>query len=251
LQARLDTLRLSYLDTHPDVIQLKMQIQDLMKALESERRRPSQGERSGAGNMNESAMNSPIYQQLRRELSQAQVTVESLKARIAESQRLLREESQRGQGLRSGDARLADLTRDTQLNREIYQDLLRRRERARVSMSLDNDRQGLTFSIQEPATLPQAPKGPRFWHFVFGGLALGILVPFGLLFVRMQIDPRVRFGETIPKAHNVPVLATIPHLWSPDEVKHLSAELPVLKLVLVATVVVSAIISVLRMAQVL
>lgn len=251
LQARLDTMRLSYLDTHPDVIQLKMQIQDLTKALESERRRPSQDARVGAANMNESAMNSPIYQQLRRELSQAQVTVESLKARIAESQRLLREESQRGQGVRSGDARLADLARDNQLNREIYQDLLRRRERARVSMSLDDDRQGLAFSIQEPATLPQAPKGPRFWHFVFGGLALGILVPFGLLFARMQVDPRVRFGETIPKAHNVPVLATIPHLWSPEEVKQLRAELPVLKLALVATVIVCAVLSVLRMAQVL
>ena len=251
LQTRLDTIRLSYLDTHPDVIQLKMQIQDLTKALESERRRPSQDSRVGASNMNESAMNSPIYQQLRRELSQAQVTVESLKARIAESQRLLREESQRGQGVRSGDARLADLARDNQLNREIYQDLLRRRERARVSMSLDDDRQGLAFSIQEPATLPQAPKGPRFWHFVFGGFALGILVPFGLLFVRMQIDPRVRFGETIPKAHNVPVLATIPHLWSPDEVKQLRAELPVLKLALVATVIVCVILSALRLAQVL
>jgi hypothetical protein len=118
-------------------------------------------------------------------------------------------------------------------------------------MSLDNDRQGLTFSIQEPATLPQAPKGPRFWHFVFGGLALGVLVPFGLLYVRMQIDPRVRIGDTIPKAHNVPVLATIPHLWTPDELKQLSAELPVLKLAVVATVAVCAILSMLRMAQVL
>ena len=148
LQARLDTLRLSYLDTHPDIVQLKLQIQDLTKAANSERQRPNQAERSGRGEMNESAMNSPIYQQLRRELSQAQVTVDGLKARIAESQRLLREEAQRGRGLRSGDARLSDLARDNQINREIYQDLLRRRERARVSMSLDDDRQGLTFNIQ-------------------------------------------------------------------------------------------------------
>ncbi len=251
LQAKLDTMRLSYLDTHPDIIQIKMQIQDLTKALESERQRPSQGERAGRGEMSESAMNSPIYQQLRRELSASQVTVESLKARIAESQRLLRDEAQRGKGVRSGDARLADLARDNQINREIYQDLLRRRERARVSMSLDDDRQGLTFSIQEPATRPQAPKGPRFWHFLVGGFALGLLVPFGLLYIRMQLDPRVRVGDIIPKTHNVPVLATIPHLWTPDELKQLRGELPVLKLVLVATLAVCAILSMLRMAQVL
>jgi len=251
LQTKLDTLRLSYLDTHPDIVQLKLQIQDLTKALESERQRPSEGGRVRRGEMNESAMNSPIYQQLRRELSQSQVTVDTLKARIAESQRLLREEAQRGRGLRSGDARLADLQRDNQINREIYQDLLRRREKARVSMSLDDDRQGPAFSIQEPATLPQAPKGPRFWHFVLGGLALGILVPFGLLYVRMQIDPRVRIGDLIPKTHNVPVVATIPHLWTPNELKQLRRELPVLKLALVLTVVVCGVLSALRFAQVL
>ena len=250
-QAKLDTLRLSYLDTHPDIVQLKLQIQDLTKALATERQRPSQGGRGGRVEMSESAMNSPIYQQLRRELSQNQVTVEALKARIAESQRLLREEGQRGKGLRSGDARLSDLTRDNQINREIYQDLLRRREKARVSMSLDDDRQGLAFNIQEPATLPQAPKGPRFWHFVLSGLVLGVMVPFGLLFARMRVDPRIRFADTISIAHNIPVLATIPHLWTPGELRQLRAEFPGLKLALVATVVVCAILSMLRMAQVL
>jgi protein tyrosine kinase modulator len=250
LQGKLDTLRLSYLDTHPDVIQLKLQIQDLTKALESERKRPK-GERAGRGEMNESAMNSPIYQQLRRELSQSQVTVEALRARIAESQRLLREEAQRGSGVRSSDSRLADLTRDSQINREIYQDLLRRRERARVSMSLDDDRQGLTFTVQEPARLPQAPTGPRFWHFLLGGLALGILVPFGLLYVRMQIDPRIRMGDIILKTHNVPVLATIPHLWTQEEIKQLGMELPVLKLALAGTMALCVILSVLRLTQVL
>jgi len=251
LQSKLDTLRLSYLDTHPDVIQIKLQIRDLTKELDAERKRPKDSASSSRTEMTETAMNSPIYQQLRRELSQTEVTVEALKARIAESQRLLREELQRGKSVRSGDARLADLTRDSQINREFYQDLLRRREKARVSMSLDDDRQGLTFTVQEPATLPQAPKGPRFWHFLLGALVLGTLAPFGLLYARMQFDPRIRVGDTIPKVHNVPVLATIPHLWTQDELKQLGAELPVLKLALVVTLVLCAILSVLRMAGVL
>lgn len=249
LQTKLDTLRLSYLDTHPDIVQLKLQIQDLTKELDAERRRPK-AEHAGA-EVNQVAMNSPIYQQLRRELSQNQVTVEALKARIAESQRLLREEAQRGKGLRSGDARLAELARDSQINREIYQDLLRRREKARVSMSLDDDRQGLTFTIREPATMPQAPKGPRFWHFVLGALVLGTLVPFGLLYARMEVDPRIRIVDTISKAHNIPVLAAIPHLWTQDELKRLKVELPVLKVALVGTVAVCAIVSALRLASVL
>jgi polysaccharide chain length determinant protein (PEP-CTERM system associated) len=248
LQSRLDTLRLSYLDTHPDVVQIKLQIQDLTKALEVERKRPSQ-ERA-RGKMTESAMYSPIYQQMRRELSQSEVTVEALKARIAQYQRMMREEAQRGKGLRTGDARLADLTRDNQINRDIYQDLQRRREKARVSMSLDNDRQGLAFAIQEPATFPQTPIGLRFWHFVLGGLVLGILVPFGLLYARMHVDPRIRVGDTITKVHNVPVLVTIPHLWTPNEIKQLHAELPVLKVALAASLAICVILSVLRVTKV-
>jgi uncharacterized protein involved in exopolysaccharide biosynthesis len=197
--------------------------------------------------MDESALYSPIYQQLRRELQQSQVTVDTLKARIAETRRLIREEAERGKGLRSGDARLSELSRDSQINREFYQDLLRRREKARVSMSLDNDRQGLTFSIQDPATLPQAPKGPRFWHFVLGGLVLGVLVPFGLLYARMKFDPRIRISDSILKVHSVPVLATIPHLWKPGELQQLRAEFPVLKVALVTTVAVCAIVSLLRL----
>jgi polysaccharide chain length determinant protein (PEP-CTERM system associated) len=245
LQTKLDTLRLSYLDTHPDTVQLKLQIQDLNKALEAERRRPSRAD-SGPVEMDESALYSPIYQQLRRELQQSQVTVDTLKARIAEAQRLIREEAQRGKGLRSGDARLSELARDSQINREFYQDLLRRREKARVSMNLDTDRQGLTFSIQEPATLPQAPKGPRFWHFVLGGLALGVVIPFGLLYARMKFDPRIRISDSILKVHSVPVLATIPHLWKPGELRQLRTEFPFLKIALVTTVAVCAVVSLLR-----
>jgi polysaccharide chain length determinant protein (PEP-CTERM system associated) len=247
LQTKLDTLRLSYLDTHPDTIQLKLQIQDLTKALEAERRLSSQSERPGNIEVNESALNSPVYQQLRRELQQSQVTVDALKARIQETHRLIREEAQRGKGLRSGDARLSELSRDSQINREFYQDLLRRREKARVSMSLDNDRQGLTFSIQEPATVPQAPKGPRFWHFVLGGLVLGVLVPFGLLYARMKFDPRIRSSDSIAKVHSVPVLATIPHLWKPGELRQLRAEFPALKIALVATIALCVVASVLRL----
>jgi polysaccharide chain length determinant protein (PEP-CTERM system associated) len=247
LQMKLDTLRLSYHDTHPDTVQLKLQIQDLTKALDSERKRPNEAGPSGRVEMNQLAMNSPVYQQLRRELQQTQVTVEALKARIAESHRLIREEAQRGKGLRSGDTRLSELARDNQVNREFYQDLLRRREKARVSMSMDSDRQGLTFSIQEPATLPRAPKGARFWHFVLGGLVLGVLLPFGLLYARMQIDPRIRIPDSISQVHDVPVLATIPHLWRPGELRQLRAEFPVLKMALVLTLAVCVVASVLRL----
>jgi hypothetical protein len=142
------------------------------------------------------------------------------------------------------------VTRDYQINREIYQDLLRRRENARVSMNLDRDRQGSTFRIQEPATLPLYPSGLRFGHFVLGGILLGILIPLGLLYARLQLDPRIRIGSSISRMHKVPIVAVVPHLWTPREIKALRWELPLLKLAVGATVAVSVALSVLRVIMV-
>ena len=249
LESKLDTLRLSYLDSHPDIIQVKQQIQSLTDNLKAERARREQATRSGKAN--ESVVNNPVYQQLRREQSQNQSQIDALAARLAELQRQLQAEVGRGKRIHSDDARLAELTRDYQINRDIYQDLLRRRENARVSMNMDRERQGLTFKIQEPASLPLAPTGFRFWHFVIAGLLLGVLLPLGFLAARLQFDPRVRVGSEIAAAHKVPIVAVVPHLWSPAELKSLRTELVLLALLAVGTVGISAGASVLRLMKVL
>ena len=246
LQTKLDTLRLSYRDTHPDIVQVKQQMQDLTDQLNAPRARPEKTKRS-----DESAVNNPVYQQLRREQSQNESMIDALKARISELQRQSQEEVSRGKRMHSGDARLAELTRDYQVNRDIYQDLLRRRENARVSMNLDRDRQGLSFKIQEPATLPQSPGGPRFLHFVLGGILLGVLIPLGLLYLRLQFDPRVRVGSQISVAHRLPIITVVPHLWTAGELKSLRAELVLLTFVVVATIAASGAISAMRLMRVL
>src|SRR5882672_9856547 len=47
LESKLDTLRLSYLDTHPDIVQVKQQIQALTDNLRAERTRREEASRSG------------------------------------------------------------------------------------------------------------------------------------------------------------------------------------------------------------
>src|SRR6266850_2214217 len=251
LQSKLDTLRLSYRDTHPDIVQVKQQIQDLTDGINAQRLRREQTKGTGRPEPDEAVVNNPIYQQLRREHSQTQGTIEALQARITELQRQLQNEVGRGKRMHSSDARLAELTRDYQINRDIYQDLLRRRENARVSMNMDSDRQGLTFKIQEPVSLPQAPVGPRFLHFVLGGILLGILIPIGLLYARLQFDPRIRVGSAIVVPHKLPITTIVPHLWSPRELRGLRWELVLLSLIVVATVAASTAASTIRFIEVL
>lgn len=210
LQAELDRLLLSYTDDYPDVIRVRHQLEDLQNEIvaETARREASQAG-GGSGNSNLVSIN-PLYQQLRSEQSTVRANSAALRARVAENEALLESELERGRRVADSEATLAELTRDYEVNRDVYQDLLRRRENARVSMSLDAEHRGLTFRIQEPAVLPQIPSGLRFMHFVLAGLGLGVALPLGLVFLATKVDPRVRSAAELSRELNVPLLVSVP-----------------------------------------
>jgi hypothetical protein len=112
---------------------------------------------------------------------------------------------------------LAELTRDYEVNRDIYRDLLRRRENARVSMSLDEGQQGLSLRVYEPAFLPLKPTGLRFLHFMILGLILAVLIPVAYLVARVQLDPRVRSVEQLTNRLGYRVLASVPVVFLAQE----------------------------------
>lgn len=218
LRSEMDTLRLTYRDTYPDIVRLRHQIEDIKSAIAAEQRRRETAKPGRRTERDDIVINNPVYQQLKTELSQTRVQTDMLQARLAEARRELQQELERGKRVHGGTVTLAELTRDYQVNRDIYQDLVKRRENARVSMNMDRDQQGLTFKIQEPPRLPVYPSGLRFMHIIAIGMVLAIVVPFGLLYLKVTIDPRIRWPGLIVERHRVPVLATVPHTWLPVDV---------------------------------
>jgi polysaccharide chain length determinant protein (PEP-CTERM system associated) len=108
------------------------------------------------------------------------------------------------------DTTLSGLYRHYEATRDVYQDLLKRRENARVSMDLDVERRGLTLRIQEAAELPATPISMRFLHTSTVALLVAFLVPLALLFALVRLDPKVRSGWQIERFSRVAVLAAIP-----------------------------------------
>lgn len=251
LQSQVETLRLSYHDTYPDIVRIRHQIADLTEAIAADRKQREVAKTSGRVEIDDSVINNPMYQQLKRDLSQTQINIDTLNARIAEAKRQMHGALERGKRVHGGEATLAELTRDYQVNRDIYQDLLRRRENARVSMNMDKERQGLTFRIQEPATLPLEPSGLLFRHFLIAALLLGVLVPVGLVFVKLQLDPRIRIGNTIAERNNLPLLASIPHLWPPGDIQAVRQEIQWLNLIAMGTLMVMVLLAALRAVRVI
>lgn len=209
-QHQLEMLRLSYTEDHPDVVSLKHKIEDMTRAIgEADRRQPVATQGGTDPNIN------PLYEELRSRIATEKVELNSLHRRLERSQKLLADEYERLQRLANRQAELAELTRDYDVNRSIYEDMLERKERARLSMTLDIEGQGVTYRIQEPAVYPMTPKGLRLLHFFLAGPVLGVIAPFVILAAYIHFDPRIRFVSRISAVTDVPVLGVVPHITSP------------------------------------
>ena len=205
LQAEQDRLMLTYTDQHPDVVRVRNQIRDLQTQARSGRRSTGMTVLPGAT----PSMN-PVYQQLRTQLTEVRRQGAASASRLATAQALLREELERSRKILGSEGDVTALTRAHDVNKEMYEDLLKRHENARVSMSLDADGRSLGFQIQEPASVPLLATGLRLMHFAVTGLLLAIAIPLLLLSILVKHDPRVRSPLQIERDAGLPVLGTIP-----------------------------------------
>lgn len=206
-QTKLDTLRLSYQETYPDIVALKQQIEDLRRAVD-------QAEHEPVANNDRSSSANPVYQKMKTDLSEAEVNVKTLELKLESSKRMLDSGLSNSKENAEYQAQLADLTRDYTVTKKIYEDLLDRKEKARMSVALDVQGQGLNYRIQEPPAFPNAPVGLRFVHFYLAAPVLGVLIPIGLLIAYIQLDPRIRFLDRVQSVlpPSVRVVMVVPHM---------------------------------------
>lgn len=248
LQSQLDTLRLSYHETYPDIIQLKAQIQDLRTAIAREGTRGSAGAAGGGAAVDERVLTNPLYQELQRALYQTNTLIETLASRYETTKRAYEEQIELSKRVQDYEARLAELTRDYEVNSEIYADLTRRRESARVSMNLDREQKGLTMRIDEPPYMPHKPSGLRFLHFVLGAPILGLLLPVAAVVALRKIDPRVRSEERIIEELDLPLLGVVPHMLVPLEARREAVRSLLLSLFLLGGIIAMVVIIMQRLS---
>ncbi|TBR36140.1 MULTISPECIES: XrtA system polysaccharide chain length determinant [Dyella] len=218
LQSQLDKLLLTYTDEYPDVIRIRHQMDDLRKQMISADANRQAAQAQGIPTPVDSAVQiNPVYQQMKTQLVTVRGDAAAASARLSASESMLQAELERSKRIANSEDVTAELTRDYTVNRDVYQDLLKRRENARVSMNLDAEQRGLTFLIQNPAVMPLTPSGLRFLHFGAAGMALAIAIPLGLLFALVRFDPRVRSVEKLEHDTGLTVLATIPFYPTPRD----------------------------------
>lgn len=213
MEEQLDALRLRYHDTYPDIVILREQIDELRK----QRERAMANQEESPASLGGETIANPIYQDIRSALVQANTDIETVETRIRAFERLISEQKTRMERIQENKAQYSDLTRDMKVNKEIYDDLLKRRETARVSMYLNVEEQGVNYRINENAQYPTQPTGPQFSMFAIAGLFIGLIAPFGTVAALLQVDPRIRSREQLEEALELPMLEHLPEVRTPFE----------------------------------
>lgn len=245
LQSQLDTLRLQYTETYPDIVSLKDQILDLELAIES----AQQGSGPVVGSSGSNPVENPLWEDLRKQAAAAEVELQTLNKKRQVLENLLKEEYERAEQVAVKEAELSELTRDYDVTKQIYEEMLERREKARLSMTLDIEGQGVSYKIQEPAVFPLQPTGLRFIHFLLAGPFVGLMAAVGLIVAYVVVDPRVRSPSLLISQlpDDVELLGVIPHVHTPLAKRVFRSDVVLLSVVVVVGVAVYAVLGAARM----
>jgi polysaccharide chain length determinant protein (PEP-CTERM system associated) len=150
----LDNMRMQYTEQHPDIVAARR----LISQLETRKLEESRGR---AADADPGRHYSPMLQQLKVALTEADAKVAAIRVRVQEY--TLRHERLRAQSdaVPEVESQLAQLNRDYLLNKDNYEKLIGRREAAKLSGELSSTTEMMTFKIIDPPTMPVAPVGPN------------------------------------------------------------------------------------------
>ena len=179
---QLRSLRMQFQDSYPDIVTIKEQIGELDRQLIE----------SGADkvftsnsfvNTTSAAENDPetLFRELRRQKSQTKVDLDTKEQRLKSLETLLTEEQRKADIVASNQATLADLRRDYDVTKDVYEEMLSRKENAELSMAITRDGQGISYKVVTDPVFPIYPTGLTFKHFILAAPVLAIGAPLGIL----------------------------------------------------------------------
>ena len=203
----MDGLLQKYTENHPDVIGAQRVIRELeqqrLQLLTSRRKEGVQAAPMSFGGGVRAS------EQLKVSLAQAEASVASLRARVAEySVRQARLKAAATMVPRI-EAEATQLNRDYEVNKKNYDSLVSKRESANISSDMQSVSGVADFRVIDPPRVSPGPVFPNrmilFPLAMLGALAAG----FGAAFIAREVRPAFYDGRALADVTGLPILGTI------------------------------------------
>jgi polysaccharide chain length determinant protein (PEP-CTERM system associated) len=200
-QARLEDLRSRFTDSYPDVVATQKLVDRLKKEASSTNGTGSNGFTQGISN--------PVYVGLKSKLIDEETNVALAQHRVAEAQTALENTKRVMEKAIAVERQYADLDRDYDVQHKQYEELLQRRESARLSQAVGDQQSSLVFRIVEPPQQPDRPTAPN--RAIFNSLALlaGLGAGIGLAFLLGLNAEQFIVSDQLKNAFDIPVIGVV------------------------------------------
>ncbi len=205
-EQNLDNLKLQYTEKHPDVLSL----QRLITTLKAQRDKEGP---TSVGN----GVSNPLFENIKLMLVETETNVASLHRRVTEAELMVEKNRQLANTAPRIEAELADLDRDYEVLKGNYEELLARRESARISQAQEASASAIKFRVIDPPQLPVTASSPSrpvlYLLSLFAGLGAG----GGLAFLLATLNDSFVTSTQLSKTMNLPVLGRISLLLNAAE----------------------------------
>lgn len=208
LRTQLDELSLKYTDRHPNIMELKRRIEDL----ENQRTEEINAIKAQTSQFDVAAENldtNPVYQQMKLNVTRLQNEKVSLEVRVKDFETKVNSIEDKIHLIPEIESELVSLNRGYDITKGKYNELLTRREQARLSQSADLTADDIQFKVVDPPRVPLEATGPNrvilLSVVTFFSLAAGV----GLAFVLSQVQPVLLSGNQLTRLTGYPVFGLV------------------------------------------
>lgn len=209
----LEAALLRFTDKHPDVLALR----DTIARLQERRRREvgSVGPVSVEGREGGASIDG-VVQNLQMQLNSTDVQIAALEAQATEAGRRIAALQRTVAAAPEVEAAYSSLTRDYDVTRQQYQQLLQRLEIARVSRDVDKDPES-KFRIVEPPTIPSKPVGLGRRVLLSAVLVLSVAAGVGVAVALSLLAPVFVAKRQLQEMIGLPVIGAIREMLTDEE----------------------------------
>ncbi|MEQ9462263.1 MAG: GNVR domain-containing protein [Haliea sp.] len=205
LQLQMDTLLARYTSRHPEVLRLRGLIAELEAEREAEYARMRQEPSAAFSGL----ASSPVYQGMRSMLAQTEAQAAELRVRVEEYERRVENLATKVSQIPEVEAELKQLDRDYGVIASQHQQMLERRESARLSGDVESTGGEVTFRVIDPPFVPRKPSKPNKILLNAGVLVVALGAGVGVALLLTLVYPIVTDARMLAHATGLPLLGTV------------------------------------------
>jgi len=207
-EARLEELLLVYTPKHPEVIALE----EALAQMRAKRREELTA--MGVTGIPEggSLAANPVHEQIRVQRNQVDVELAALQGQIADRTRRIAEMQKLVETMPEVEAELAQLTRDYEVLRTRYGEMLQQFETAKLS-DVVGQKDQVEFSVLDPPAALAQPVAPQRLLLLLGVLLLGLAAGGFTAVLLSRMNPVFDSVTTLRDITGLPVIGAVSATW--------------------------------------